>query len=125
LPDAGGWWSIVAADTYGLSGNWTEISGSILGLGNASKASFQNATVETLVGARSCLAPYTAATCPSGSQPAELEHELIYYAAPYYSGVTGESNNLTPVVGSPPAHEPTTFLCLTNDCGLWYNSVAP
>lgn len=124
LPDAGGWWSVVAPDTYGLSGNWTDVSGSILGLGGASQAVFQNATLETLVGARSCLAPYTAATCPAGSAPTELEHELVYYAAPYYSGVTGESNNLVPVVGSPPAHEPALF-CLTNDCALWYNSTAP
>jgi hypothetical protein len=125
LPDAGGWWSVTAPDIYGLSGNWTEISGSIMGLGGGSQATFTHASLETLLGARSCLEPYTAASCPTGTLPAVIIHELVYYAAPYYSGVTAESNNLVPVIGSPPAHEPTTLLCQTNDCGLWYDSSAP
>lgn len=125
LPDAGGWWSTVARDTYGLNGNWTEISGSILGFGGGSQATFHNTTMSTLLGAYSCLAPTTAASCPSGSLPTEVVHELVYYAGPYYSGVTAESNNLVPVIGSPPTHEPTDLLCRVDQCWLWYGSSAP
>jgi len=121
LPWAGGWWSVGATDGLGLSGNWTNISGTILGSGNGSTASFTNTQIEQVLRAYSCfVAPssatgYTPQPCPPPKTPLGWLFDLS--ATPTIVNATGESNNLT--------NTPVTFACKAYDCWLSYNSSAP
>jgi hypothetical protein len=100
-------WSVVTPDKYGLAGRWTNISGSILGWGSSSHASFSSADVFTELGGSNCRGDEglmnTGATC--GGLP-----QLKTYASTYYSGATGETNNLTPVIGVAPKHLPKLLI---------------
>jgi hypothetical protein len=98
-------WGVVTKDKFGLAGHWTEVSGSVLGEGGSSKATFSSARVWTRLLAASCkndneIGTWGDLDCPSD---AVLEPSAIASNA----GNTGESNNLVPVIGKAPANEPT------------------
>jgi hypothetical protein len=100
-------WIIASKDKMGLSGNWTIVSGSILGQGNASHAKFKAAVFLEAIGAYSCAAapPISApVACPSEkSLPVLVGHTVNF-------DPTGESSNLTV--------NPLNFECGPNDCLL-------
>jgi hypothetical protein len=93
-------YAVVAPDLYGLAGRWTNISGSVLGWGRSSHASFSSAELETIVDVSSCEGRRGTVTCPE--QPT-----LKFHAISSASNATGETNNLTPVIGTPPGSLPT------------------
>jgi hypothetical protein len=127
LPWVGGWWAISAADGLGLSGNWTEVSGSLLGSGNGSGASFTKTQIYQVLRAYSCVvAPqdatgFTPQPCSPPAGPfdiALLSHIELSATPTIVSGFqTQESNNLT--------NGPVTFVCEAFDCWLSYNSSSP
>lgn len=88
-------YAVVAPDLYGLAGRWMNISGSVLGWGKSSHASFSSAELETIVDVSTCTGKPGTATCPE--QPT-----LNYHAISSASDATGETNNLIPVIGAPP-----------------------
>lgn len=102
---------VIAADIYGLeSGHrWNNNSGSVLGYGNGSKATFLPTDEVIAVRSTSCIKDagfltFTAA-CPSA--PVEPLAYTGYQPGSLTLGAfTVESNNLIPVIGSPPAHLP-------------------
>jgi hypothetical protein len=117
-----GWWSVNAPDALELSGNWTAVSGGILGSQNGSTASFTKAAIQQVLRAYSCfVAPqgptgYTPQPCaPPNSPWLGLLFDLK--ATPTVSYVTAESNNLM--------NDPVTFECEDYDCWLSYNSYSP
>jgi hypothetical protein len=96
LPWAAPGYQVVTAsapDLFGLASRWHGVSGGVFGWGYSSTATFSSAEVQTWVNASDCFI-YTAAGCPGA--------ETKYLVSGY--GATGESNNLIPVLGSPPAH---------------------
>jgi hypothetical protein len=106
VPFCGGWVSVSAPDLFGLSGNWTDVSGGIFGYGGGSTASFTHAAIQTTVQAY-------ASTNPLGDPFLQLS------AINEVTTVTAESNNLT--------NAPGIFWCSTSadGCGLIYNSSVP
>ncbi len=88
-------YSVVANDTNGLIGNWTAMSGGLLGFGGGSQAQLTNAEVVTQV---------LAATCGNDTQPGSpiCAPPLLQPNGSVYVGGTGtvETNNLT-AVGTP------------------------
>jgi hypothetical protein len=101
LPWTGAMWSVVAPDEYGLGeGRWTNISGSVLGYQDGSKATFSSAEVQTSIVGSSCEQWTVTATGCVGPK-------LNPLAEPFYSGATEETNNLVPVIGEPPTHLPS------------------
>jgi hypothetical protein len=117
-----GWWSIGTKDAMGLSGNWTNVSGTILGSGGSSSATFTKTGIDQVLRAYSCfLAPSDATgfapqPCPPPN-PAWLGFLIDLSGTPAISSVTGESNNLT--------NGPVTFTCQDFDCWLEYKSQSP
>jgi len=117
-----GWWSIGTKDAMGLSGNWTNVSGTILGSGGSSSATFTKTGIDQVLRAYSCfLAPSDATgfapqPCPPPN-PAWLGFLTDLSGTPAISSVTGESNNLT--------NGPVTFTCQDFDCWLEYKSQSP
>ena len=87
-----GLYAVVAPDTYGLAGRWTDVSGSILGMENGMQATFTNAQVLTRVAASSCPGDVSASgpTCPG--VPVFPPNNVRYSTALLN---TRESNNLT------------------------------
>jgi hypothetical protein len=112
----GGWWSVSATDVLGLSGNWTNVSGTILGHGNSSEAVFTNAQMQTLLRAYSCIVDPQA---QNGFTPEPCTARTLFGLSATISDQndTGESNNLT--------NGPPTLVCESYDCYLSYNSSAP
>jgi hypothetical protein len=55
LPWLGGVFSVSDHDTMGLSGNWKNVSGGILGYGNVSQAQFKNIKVFQMLSGYSCV----------------------------------------------------------------------
>jgi len=115
-----GWWAISAKDEMGLTGNWTNVGGTVYGAGGGSRAVFTNTQVQTNVVAYSC---YTAPAGPTGYTPQgcappppyDFFAQFFYLkASPADYFPTGESNNLT--------NDPVTFSCGDYDCWLNYNS---
>jgi hypothetical protein len=108
LPWAGGaFYGVVAKDMFGLSDHWHEVSGSVLGIGDGSLATFSHARVWTRLLVTSCKGDNLIEPtyqCPNDAAPA-LEPSAIASSA----GNTEERNNLLPVIGEPPAHEPSIF----------------
>jgi hypothetical protein len=102
---------VVVPDLYGLGskGRWNNDSGSVLGLGNGSKAVF-SATEERIgVEATVCMnkAGFINFTNSCQSKPLQPLAYTGYTPGSLTYGVnTVETNNLIPVIGSPPAHLP-------------------
>jgi hypothetical protein len=100
---------VIAPDLYGMTSRWNNDSGSVLGFGNGSKAVF-NATEEGIgVVASVCLnqAGFINFTTPCQSKALKPLAYTGYSPGPLTYGVnTVETNNLVPVIGSPPAHLP-------------------
>jgi hypothetical protein len=123
------WYGITSplGDALGLSGNWTDVSGTILGQGGGSKAVFQNVYLFTGLQAYSCnTVPITYLTgsppaCPKPAQPtaSDLLSDLNGIAT--VTSFTGETNNLN--------NEPFYFGCGPSgdpiQCELAYYSSAP
>jgi hypothetical protein len=88
-------YAVVANDANGLAGNWTAMSGGLLGIGNGSQAQLANAEVVTQVLAATC-ASDTQAGSPICAPPTLQPNGTVYV------GGTGtvETNNLT-AVGTP------------------------
>jgi len=78
----------VAPDTYGLAGNWLQVSGSLLGSGRGSKLTFSgNADDRNVLGATACPIPLSPGwTCNTPQLNAQYADTAGW--------VTGESNNL-------------------------------
>jgi len=108
-------YSVVAKDKYGLGGRWQNITGSLLGFAEGSQAKFSSAEIETFVVAETCDGEPGSATCPQ-------EPKLKGHAYSYYNGNTEETNNLIPVIGSPPEHLPTLEELLLDEANIKYVS---
>jgi hypothetical protein len=108
-------YGVVAKDKYGLAGRWQNVTGSLLGYGEGSEAKFSSAEVETFVVVETCQGEPGSATCPQ-------EPKLKGHAYSFYNGQTGETNNLIPVIGSPPAHLPTLEELLLDEANIKYVS---
>jgi hypothetical protein len=113
-------YAVGVADSQGLNGRWTEISGDIIGLGNGSQANFTRTTVRTVLQASSCIAGGASFACPS--QPVPPQFALGTYATPEVTSVTGESNNLASIYGFVD-HKPV-FSCAGETCTLDYSTGA-
>jgi hypothetical protein len=118
-----GWWAISAPDSMGLAGNWTNVSGTILGSGGGNEAIFTKTQAQNMLRAYSCYTSPTSATgyvptaCPN---PSPLNFFARYFeltASPANYYPTGESSNL--------AGGPITISCGDYDCWMSYNSSAP
>jgi hypothetical protein len=107
--------SVVVKDTYGLLGRWQNISGSVLGEGAGSHASFTTAEVQTIVDASTCAGGTGSVGCPRAPV-------LKGHAFPNYSGATGETNNLVPVIGSAPAFLPPLTQLVVDQADIQYVS---
>jgi hypothetical protein len=112
------WYSITKKDVLGLSGNWTNVNGSILGSGGNSTAVFSaNTNILQTIAAYSCVdfsaaTGYMAEPCAAPKTPILRLFELS--ASPTFSPYTGEQNNL---VSGPPK-----FTCRPYDCVLSFDS---
>jgi hypothetical protein len=115
-----GWWSISAPDSMGLAGNWTNVSGTMLGAGGASQAIFTGTQMQNVVRGYSC---YTAPQSSTGYTPQACTPPPVYSilgrgfdltASPASYYPTGESSNFT--------NGPVTFTCAAYDCWLSYGS---
>ncbi len=102
---------VVMPDLYGLGskGRWNNDSGSVLGFGNGSKAVFSGTEENIGVVASVCMNKAGFINFTNSCQSKAL-HPLAYAGytpGPLTYGVnTVETNNLIPVIGSPPAHLP-------------------
>jgi hypothetical protein len=127
LPWAEGWYSVTGVpDLLGLAGNWTNVSGTILGEGGGSEAVFAGGggspvQIQTFLRAYSCFVQpqgatgYTPQPCPP---PNFIERRFELDATdPIENVVTNETNNLT--------NGQATFVCEPWDCWLSYVSSAP
>jgi len=98
--------AVVAPDMFGLAGNWTEISGGLLGYGDGSEAVLTNAEVITQV---------LASTCPGDTQAGSpiCAPPVLQPMGEYYIGSNGtvETNNLISVA-------PATLTYLNPDLEL-------
>jgi hypothetical protein len=101
-------YAVVIADTHGLAGNWTAVSGGLIGMGSCSQAQLANAEIVTQAVASTCAGDTdgTSSVCP----PPALQPN----AAALVGGTgTVETNNLT-AVGSPSVSYPNSDLVVTN-----------
>jgi hypothetical protein len=108
-------YGVVHKDEYGLAGRWQNATGSLLGYGESSEAKFSSAEIETFVVVETCQGEPGSATCPQ-------EPKLKGHAYSFYNGQTGETNNLIPVIGSPPEHLPTLEELLLDEANIKYVS---
>lgn len=108
-------YAVVAPDLYGLAGRWQNISGSVLGWGNSSHASFSSAELETIVDVSSCDGTPGTVTCPE--QPT-----LNFHAISSAAKLTGETNNLIPVIGAPPLSLPALQQVAVDQADIKYVS---
>ena len=105
LPNFRGLYSVVVADKYGLANNWTDLSGSLIGMCSGARAIFDApAAVVTRLLAGSCdKAPSPVPDIPWPGEcpgaPALLPHTVLTDS----HGVTAETNNLNRVNPSPAA----------------------
>jgi hypothetical protein len=114
-------YAVTDNDWLGLSGAWTNVSGSILGAGGGAKATFTNTEIGTVLQAYSCYVTsdaeeVTPQACPPPNPP-WIEPMLELTAEPQATFATGESNNLL--------NGPTTLGCQTFNCTLSYDSISP
>jgi len=108
-------YAVVAKDKYGLAGRWHNITGSILGFGEGSQAKFSSAEIETFVDVETCIGEPGSATCPQ-------EPKLKGHAYTSYNGQTAETNDLVPVIGSPPAFLPLLEELVVDQANIKYVS---
>ena len=120
MPWSGMWLNVVTNDAMGLAGQWKNVSGGLIGEGNASKASFGNTQVANVLRAYSCVEPYTPPlgvftpmTCPFDLLGPQLSGEALN------SYPTGESSNLT--------NGPATLTCPAGSfsCSISFTATAP
>src|SRR5262249_46750967 len=102
---------VLMPDLYGLGskGRWNNVSGSVLGFGNGSKAVFSGTEESISVVASVCMNKAGFINFTNSCQSKALKPLAYtgYTPGPLTYGVnTVETNNLTPVIGSPPAHLP-------------------
>jgi hypothetical protein len=104
-------YAVVASDANGLAGNWTAMSGGLLGLGDGSQAQLTNAEVVTQI---------LASTCAGDTQPGSplCAPPTLQPNASVFIGGTGtvETNNLT-AIGTPSLSYLNTDLAVTNITG--------
>jgi hypothetical protein len=119
-------WTVSAPDTYGLAGNWWQVSGGVLGRGNSSSAMFTDAEVWTSLAVSTCAGDTQAgdATCPDAL--------ALQPTITVGNGDTSdEGNNLVDVGPESVAYpntqlavsnyvETTTGTCLTTQCAADY-----
>jgi hypothetical protein len=103
--------SAMVPDMYGLGskGRWNNNSGSVLGYGNGSEAVFTKTEERIGVSAASCMNATgpVAWTYACTAKPLKPAGYVGYSPGPMGYGIsTVESNNLVPVIGSPPAFLP-------------------
>jgi hypothetical protein len=92
-------WATVANDEYGLASNWHEVSGTVLGLGKGSHATFQKAALYDEVEAAAC---YGDIPGPSAGFPnCRHKHPLESTDIAGTSGLTEETNNLVRAGSAP------------------------
>jgi hypothetical protein len=120
LPWLDGVFSFSDNDTMGLSGNWNNVSGDILGSGSGSAARLKNIQVFQILYGFSCVvAPFDVSigwqACPPPDPRLAWMFELS--ARPSFNSTTAETNNLV--------DEPATFSCHPWDCGLWWDASVP
>jgi hypothetical protein len=105
-------WAIVAKDIYGFAGNWTQVSGSVMGEGDGSYLTFTDyAEVTVTLTASTCPGDMTASAKPNVLCPGQTLFQPTASAG--YSAVTNEDSNLVAVIGYPPANYPSL---------VWLNS---
>ena len=116
LPWTEQWWSIWDVDFVGLKGNWTAVTGGVLGAGGRSQADFANFQVQEVLQAFSCeVNPPAAQPCPSlGRQNKVLTLSAV---GELIAATSGETNNLV--------NDPSTFTCEEFGCSLWWDSSSP
>jgi hypothetical protein len=94
----------------GVGDNWNQASGSILGVGSGSRAVFAGGSEEQIsVDASSCVAYGGFLTLPVACLAHTVEGAgppLEPDAFSIWPDITQETNNLTPVIGTPPKHLP-------------------
>jgi hypothetical protein len=117
--------SAIVPDMYGLgkSGRWNNNSGSVLGYGNGSEAVFTKTEERIGVSAASCLNATgpVAWTVACTANPVKPAGYVGYTPGPLSYGMsTVESNNLVPVIGSPPAHLPALSYPNTHTASITY-----
>jgi hypothetical protein len=104
--------AVNVADIYGLGvGNrWNNSSGGVLGYGEGSQAVYENTEMEMALEVSSCLNDdgfigFSVFCLKPKLKPAAY---VSYSPGPSTNGYkTVETNNLTPVIGSPPGHLPS------------------
>ncbi len=106
---------VVMPDLYGLGskGRWNNDSGSVLGFGNGSKAVFSGTEENIGVVASACMNKAGFINFTNSCQSRALRPLAYtgYTPGPLTYGVnTVETNNLIPVIGSPPSHLPGALL---------------
>jgi hypothetical protein len=99
-------------DTYGLAGNWSQVSGGLLGIGASSQAQFTNAVVVTRAIASTCPGD-TDATSPTCAPPTLQPNANAYVGG----NGTAETNNLTAIGGTPSVSYPNSDLAVTSITG--------
>jgi hypothetical protein len=102
----GACWSVTAPDKYGLSSNWTQLNGGILGIGNGSQAQFDfGAEVAYTVSIRTSIAPATLIS--QTSRVATTESNNLSYSSSSVSCVAGPAQGYVwiPWVGWVPIPE--------------------
>lgn len=110
-----GWFSVTDTDTLGLSGNWTEASGTILGA-SGTEASFAETQLEQVMRGYSCILgysedpvpPYTPQPYPPRTSPLGRLFELTATPTIVSGFQTVETNNLT--------DDPITCISSSPDC---------
>jgi hypothetical protein len=101
-------YSVVAPDTFGLNGNWSQVSGGLIGEGSCSQAQLTNAEIITQAEASTCPGD-TDATSSICAAP------VLQPNASAFEGGNGtvETNNLT-ATGTPSVSYPNADLAVTN-----------
>jgi hypothetical protein len=103
-----GLFAVVAPDQYGLAGNWTDVTGGILGMDNGAEATLTNAEVLTRVAASDCPGDVSASG-PTCSAPQLSSTNVLLQT----SSDTVETNNLT-LIQQPTLAFPNRNLVVTD-----------
>ena len=96
-------------DTFGLNGNWSQVSGGLIGFGACSQAQFTNAEVITQTVASTCVGD-TDATSPTCAPPTLQPNASAFVG----SNGTVETNNLTSIGGTPSVSYPNSDLAVAS-----------
>ncbi len=110
-------YAVVAPDTYGLAGKWTDVSGDILGLGNGSQANFTQTKIRTVIQAADCTVD--GAYYPCGPIW-NISFTLPPFAVQSTYPITVETNNLSSFYDRR-VHTPS-LSCVGETCSLDYST---